>query len=94
MKLFRPLYERTLSWSAHPRAPLLLVKAAFGHLKRAEGSVLNIGSINGYSGESNQLAYSISKGALMTLTRPRNIVSSPPSDEPPIPVCSGSGRVR
>ena len=31
--------------------------------------MLNIGSINGYCGEANQLAYSISKGALMTLTR-------------------------
>ena len=31
--------------------------------------MLNIGSINAYSGESNLLAYSISKGALMTLSR-------------------------
>jgi NAD(P)-dependent dehydrogenase (short-subunit alcohol dehydrogenase family) len=30
---------------------------------------LNIGSVNAYCGEANQLAYSISKGALMTLTR-------------------------
>ena len=34
-----------------------------------EGCVLNIGSINAYCGESNLLAYSISKGALMTLSR-------------------------
>src|SRR3954470_16288223 len=51
------------------RAPLLLVRAAYPHLKRSEGCVLNIGSINGYCGESNLLAYSISKGALMTLSR-------------------------
>src|SRR4051812_15427001 len=51
------------------RAPLLLIRAAYPHLKRSEGSVLNIGSINGYSGESNLVAYSISKGALMTLSR-------------------------
>jgi NAD(P)-dependent dehydrogenase (short-subunit alcohol dehydrogenase family) len=51
------------------RAPLLLVRAAYPHLKRSEGCVLNIGSINGYSGESNLVAYSISKGALMTLSR-------------------------
>src|SRR3954467_2664639 len=51
------------------RAPLLLIRAAYPHLKRSEGCVLNIGSINGYSGESNLLAYSISKGALMTLSR-------------------------
>jgi membrane protein YqaA with SNARE-associated domain len=29
MKLFRPLYERTLSWSAHPRAPMLLTLLSF-----------------------------------------------------------------
>ena len=51
------------------RAPLLLIKAALRYLKQSQGSVLNIGSINGYCGEANQLAYSISKGALMTLTR-------------------------
>jgi NAD(P)-dependent dehydrogenase (short-subunit alcohol dehydrogenase family) len=51
------------------RAPLLLIRAAYPHLKKSEGCVLNIGSINGYSGESNLVAYSISKGALMTLSR-------------------------
>ena len=51
------------------RAPLLLIRAAIEHLKRAKGCVLNIGSVNAYSGESNLLAYSISKGALMTLSR-------------------------
>lgn len=29
MKLFRPLYERTLAWSAHPKAPLLLTLLSF-----------------------------------------------------------------
>jgi NAD(P)-dependent dehydrogenase (short-subunit alcohol dehydrogenase family) len=51
------------------RAPLLLIRAAYPHLKESEGCVLNIGSINAYSGESNLVAYSISKGALMTLSR-------------------------
>ena len=51
------------------RAPLLLIRAAFAHLKQSRGCVLNIGSINAYSGEGNLLAYSISKGALMTLSR-------------------------
>ncbi|HEX6962186.1 MAG TPA: SDR family oxidoreductase [Lacipirellula sp.] len=50
-------------------APLLLIRAAFEHLKRARGCVLNIGSINAYTGEANLLAYSVSKGALMTLSR-------------------------
>ena len=59
---------RPLHGDQRPR-PLLLFKAAFAQLKRNQGSVLNIGSINGYCGEANQLAYSISKGALITLSR-------------------------
>jgi len=51
------------------RAPLLLIQAALPHLKRTRGCALNIGSMNAYTGESNLLAYSISKGALMTLSR-------------------------
>jgi NAD(P)-dependent dehydrogenase (short-subunit alcohol dehydrogenase family) len=51
------------------RAPLLLIRAAYPHLTRSAGCVLNIGSVNGYCGESNLVAYSISKGALMTLSR-------------------------
>jgi NAD(P)-dependent dehydrogenase (short-subunit alcohol dehydrogenase family) len=51
------------------RAPLLLIKAALPHLKVSQGAVLNIGSINGLCGEANQLAYSISKGALITMSR-------------------------
>jgi NAD(P)-dependent dehydrogenase (short-subunit alcohol dehydrogenase family) len=51
------------------RAPLLLIRAAYPHLKQSRGCVLNIGSINAYTGEGNLLAYSVSKGALMTLSR-------------------------
>lgn len=50
-------------------APFLLIKAALAQLTLNKGCVLNIGSVNAYSGEPNLLAYSISKGALMTLTR-------------------------
>lgn len=50
-------------------APFSLIKAALPHLKANRGCVLNIGSVNAWSGEPNLLAYSISKGALMTLTR-------------------------
>ena len=50
-------------------APLLLIKAALPALEKNNGAVLNIGSVNAYSGEPNLLAYSVSKGALMTLTR-------------------------
>jgi NAD(P)-dependent dehydrogenase (short-subunit alcohol dehydrogenase family) len=61
------LFDRCMA--VNVRAPLLLFKAAFDELKRNEGSVLNIGSINGLCGEANQLAYSVSKGALITLSR-------------------------
>ena len=52
------------------RAPLLLVRALMGHFReRGRGAVLNIGSVNAYCGEANLLAYSVSKGGLMTLSR-------------------------
>jgi len=50
-------------------APFNLIKAALPYLEMQRGAVLNIGSVNAYSGEPNLLAYSISKGALMTMTR-------------------------
>jgi NAD(P)-dependent dehydrogenase (short-subunit alcohol dehydrogenase family) len=61
------LFDRCMA--VNVRAPLLLVQAALPHLTRAHGCVLNIGSINGYCGEANQLAYSLSKGALITFSR-------------------------
>jgi NAD(P)-dependent dehydrogenase (short-subunit alcohol dehydrogenase family) len=51
------------------RAPFLMIKAGIEQLKRSQGSVVNIGSVNAYTGEPNQLAYSVSKGALVTLSR-------------------------
>jgi len=50
-------------------APFALIRAALPHLSKTKGCVLNIGSVNAYSGEPNLLAYSVSKGGLMTLTR-------------------------
>jgi NAD(P)-dependent dehydrogenase (short-subunit alcohol dehydrogenase family) len=50
-------------------APFALIKAALPQLKQNKGCVLNIGSVNGWSGEPDLMAYSVSKGALMTLTR-------------------------
>ncbi|MFC4871854.1 SDR family NAD(P)-dependent oxidoreductase [Negadavirga shengliensis] len=50
-------------------APLLLIKAALPELEKTGGGVLNIGSVNAWSGEPQLLAYSISKGGLMTMTR-------------------------
>lgn len=51
------------------RAPFFLIQAALPELEKAGGCVLNIGSVNAYCGEPELLPYSISKGALMTLTR-------------------------
>lgn len=50
-------------------APFLLIKEALPYLTASKGCVLNIGSVNAYSGEPNLLAYSMSKGALMTMSR-------------------------
>src|SRR6476620_3142566 len=50
-------------------APFALIRAALPYLSKTKGCVLNIGSVNAYSGEPNLLAYSISKGGLMTMTR-------------------------
>jgi NAD(P)-dependent dehydrogenase (short-subunit alcohol dehydrogenase family) len=50
-------------------APFALIKAALPELRKTHGAVLNIGSVNAWCGEPNLLPYSISKGALMTLTR-------------------------
>ncbi len=56
-------------------APYALIKAALPYLTEQHGCVLNIGSVNAYSGEPNLFAYSVSKGALMTMmmTMTRNL---------------------
>jgi NAD(P)-dependent dehydrogenase (short-subunit alcohol dehydrogenase family) len=61
------LFDRTMAINV--RAALLLIQAAMPHLRKARGCVLNIGSINALSGEATLLDYSISKGALQTLSR-------------------------
>ncbi len=64
----RDTFDRTLAINL--RAPFFLIQAALPHFrKQGKGRVLNIGSINGYCGERILLAYSISKGGMMTLTR-------------------------
>lgn len=50
-------------------APFAIIQTALPYLEQTKGNVVNIGSINSWSGEPNLLAYSISKGALMTLSR-------------------------
>jgi NAD(P)-dependent dehydrogenase (short-subunit alcohol dehydrogenase family) len=62
-----PFFRRVLE--VNTLAPFALIQAALPHLRTARGCVLNIGSVNAWSGEPDLLAYSVSKGALMTLTR-------------------------
>lgn len=52
-------------------APLLLCKAAVENFRKQKGNgvIVNIGSMNAYTGQPDLLIYSASKGALMTMTR-------------------------
>ncbi len=62
------LFDRLIA--VNLRAPLLIIRAALAHLRSAgAASVVNIGSLNAYCGEPELLAYSMAKGALMTMTR-------------------------
>src|SRR5690606_12958749 len=63
LELFRQVLE------TNTLAPFALIKAALPSLRKQKGCVLNIGSVNAWSGEPNLMAYSVSKGALMTMTR-------------------------
>lgn len=63
LSLFREVLE------VNSLAPFAIIQAALPHLAKTSGAVVNIGSVNAYAGEPNLLAYSVSKGALMTLTR-------------------------
>lgn len=61
-------FDRFMAVNA--RAPMLLVRAARPHLRAAGGgSVVNIGSVNAHCGHADLLPYSMSKGALTTMTR-------------------------
>jgi NAD(P)-dependent dehydrogenase (short-subunit alcohol dehydrogenase family) len=52
------------------RAPFILMREALAVMKgRGGGSIINIGSINAYCGMDTLGPYSVSKGALMTMTR-------------------------
>ncbi len=63
MDFFRRMLE------VNTLAPFAIIQAALPYLTETRGCVVNIGSINSWSGEPNLLPYSISKGALMTLSR-------------------------
>lgn len=60
-----------LLFHVNTRAPLLTTRAAILAFRAqgTGGSVVSIGSLNGWSGLSELTVYSMSKGALMTMTR-------------------------
>jgi len=52
------------------RAPALIIRAALPHFRaQGEGTVVNIGSVNAWSGQADLMPYSASKGGLQTMTR-------------------------
>ena len=72
-------FDRIMAVNA--RAPMLLIRALLPALKETHGSVLNIGSILAWCGVDKLLAYSMSKGALMTMTRNCLLYTSDAADE-------------
>jgi NAD(P)-dependent dehydrogenase (short-subunit alcohol dehydrogenase family) len=53
------------------RAPLLVTQRAVRAFRAQQGggTIVNIGSVNAYSGQPDLLPYSMAKGAMMTMTR-------------------------
>jgi NAD(P)-dependent dehydrogenase (short-subunit alcohol dehydrogenase family) len=61
-------FDRTVAINL--KAPFFLIRSALPHFrKQGGGRILNIGSMNAYCGENSMSIYSVTKGALMTLTR-------------------------
>jgi len=57
-------------FATNVRSAFICMQQAVSHMKsRQRGSIINIGSVNAYIGEPKLMAYSASKGALMTLTK-------------------------
>ena len=57
-------------FATNVRGAFICVREAVTYMKQQRsGCIINIGSINAYIGEPKLLAYSASKGALMTLTK-------------------------
>ncbi len=57
-------------FATNVRSAFICMQQAVKYMKeRPSGSIVNIGSVNAYIGESKLMAYSASKGALMTMTK-------------------------
>ena len=64
-----PTFDRIIAINL--RGPMILSQAAVRQFRaqRSAGSIVNIGSINAYTGQPDLLVYAVSKGGLMTMTR-------------------------
>ena len=60
-------WERTLA--VNVTTPFMLIKAALPHLRKTQGSIVNIGSIEGLGANPQHAAYCASKAAIHGLTR-------------------------
>ena len=57
-------------FATNVRSAFICMQQAVRHMKaHGHGAIINIGSVNAYIGEPKLMAYSASKGALMTLTK-------------------------
>jgi NAD(P)-dependent dehydrogenase (short-subunit alcohol dehydrogenase family) len=57
-------------FAVNVRSSFICSQQAVTHMKgQGSGSIINIGSVNAYIGEPKLMAYSASKGALMTMTK-------------------------
>jgi NAD(P)-dependent dehydrogenase (short-subunit alcohol dehydrogenase family) len=57
-------------FNVNVRSAFICTQQAVKHMKdRRRGSIINIGSVNAYIGEPKLMAYSATKGALMTFTK-------------------------
>lgn len=63
-----PTFDHVMA--VNVRAPLLLIQAALPNFRAAGwGAVVNVGSVNAHCGQRDLLVYSMSKGAMTTMTR-------------------------
>ncbi|KAK7480573.1 hypothetical protein BaRGS_00028149 [Batillaria attramentaria] len=60
-------YDRCMA--VNIRTPFFLSQAAIAHLKKMQGSIVNISSVSAHLADNNFAAYSISKAALEHFTR-------------------------
>lgn len=60
-------WERTLA--VNVTTPFMLIKAALPHLRQTQGSIVNIGSIEGLGANPQHAAYCASKAAIHGMTR-------------------------